>query len=374
MKLKIAIVGCGHICGQYGSQIKNYPDTLEIIGAMDLDPSRAEAFTKEYGGNVYKDFDAVLADPEVDIICNLTIHHVHFELNSKALKAGKHVYSEKPMALTYAQAVELCEIAKKYDRRIGAAPSTYMGEAIQTMSKMLETDLIGPLRLVYAEVNWAQIERWISNPAPYFTVGPLLDVGVYAITAMTYLLGPVKRVWGYSTILKNPRQDASGKDFPVTAPDFTTGMLEFASGVVARLTTNYYVPIKPMKHLKGLEFHGDDGAFQVDCYHNINAKCSYIPYAEQPINVPLLREPKAGMDRALGLVEMAEAIQENRPHRCSGEHAAHVIEIMEGLQTSSDESRKVDIHSTMPRSQRMKWAEQADLQMPEIPVAPEAEK
>ncbi len=363
--LRIAIVGCGHICTQYGLHIRNYPGLLEIAGATDLAPERAEAFCREFGGKVYPSFDALLADPEVDVVVNLTVHHVHYELNTRALKAGKHVYSEKPMALTYAQAVALAETAREAGRLLGAAPITYLGEGVQTAAKFLETGRIGALRLVYAEVNWAQIERWISSPAAYFTVGPLLDVGVYAISALTYLLGPVRRVWGYSTILKNPRFDKEGREFLVTAPDFTVGMLEFENGVTARVTTNYYVPNGAQKHLRGLEFHGDEGSFAVGCYHNFNPECRFIPYGKGPVPVPLLREAKGVMDRALGLAEMAHALNEGRPLRNSPEHAAHVIEIMEGLQISADENRTVEIRSGFPKAPLMEWARDAVLAMPE---------
>ena len=363
--LRIAIVGCGHICKEYGRHLKNYPGLLEIAGATDLDPLRSEAFCREFGGKAYPDFDTLLIDPAVDVVLNLTVHHAHFELNARALRAGKHVYTEKPMALSHAQATELAGIARQAGRHLGAAPITYMGEGIQTTAKFLETGRLGTLRVVYAEVNWAQIERWISAPAPYFTVGPLLDVGVYAITALTWLLGPVRRVWGYSTILKLTRTGQNGQPFPVTAPDFTTGMMEFESGVVARLTTNYYVPAKTLPHLKCFEFHGDEGSFVVDCYHDFNPACRYIPYEQEAIEMPLLRAPATNMDRAEGLAEMAEAIRENRPLRNSPEHAAHVIEIMEGLQKSSDESRRVDILSSFAKAPLMDWARDARLNLPD---------
>lgn len=355
MKLRIAVIGCGHICHQYALHCSQYPELLEIVGATDIDFTRAEAFCEKYGGKAYENFEAVLADPNVDTIVNLTVHHAHFDLNKRALEAGKHVYTEKPMALNYDQARELIAVADKAGKRLGAAPITFLGEGIQTAAQFLKQDKLGALRLVYAEVNWGQIERWISAPAPYYTVGPLLDVGVYAITALTYLLGPVREVWGYSQILKNPREDKDGKPFPVTAPDFTTGVMEFESGVVARITTNYYVPISHMPHLRGFEFHGDAGSFLVSDYHNFDAKCTFVPYSDTPVDVPLLREAKGTMDRALGLADMALAIREGRPHRNGGDHAAHVIDIMQNLQTSSDESRRIKITSTFENVGPMDW-------------------
>ena len=369
MKMRIAVIGCGGISDQYGNHIFRYPELLEIAGATDLDFSRAEEFTKKYGGKVFKDFDAVLADPDVDTILNLTVHRIHFDLNKRALKAGKHVYSEKPMALTYAEANELCELSRETGCRMAAAPSTYLGEGVQTTAKFLEQkqDLLGAMRLVYAEVNWGQINRWIPAPQSYFTVGPLLDVGVYAITALTFLLGPVRKVWGYSAILQKDRVGTDGQPFPVTAPDFTTGVMEFENGVVARLTTNYYVPTSHMPHLLGFEFHGDQGSFRVSDYHGFNAKCQYLPYQQREVQVPLLRENLHGMDRAVGLVDLAVAIQENRPHRASAEHAAHVVEIMEGLQRSFENSERIAIESCFERPPLMDWAKQAELVVGEAP-------
>lgn len=361
--LRIALVGCGHISAAYGEHIKNHPGRLELAGASDLAPERAEAFCRQYGGRAYRDFDALLGEPEVDVVLNLTVHHAHFELNRRALRAGKHVYTEKPMALTHAQAGELVGEARRAGRLLGAAPITFLGEGIQTAAKFLETGRLGALRLVYAEVNWGQIERWISAPAPYFTVGPLLDVGVYAICALAYLLGPIRRVWGYSTILKTPRLDRDGLEFSVTAPDFTTGMMEFENGVVARLTTNYYTHARLLRHLAGFEFHGDEGSFIIDDYHDFDGACHFAPYAEGDLQpVPLLRAAAVPMDRALGLAEMADALAENRPLRNSPEMAAHVIEVMEGLQKSAAESRAMDIRSRFDQPPLMEWAKNALIQ------------
>lgn len=362
--LNVAVVGCGHICGQYGRDIQKYPDHLKIVGAYDMEKSRSEEFVKTFGGKSYDTYEEVLADPEVDLMVNLTIHHVHFDLNKRALEAGKHVYSEKPMALKTSEAAELAELARAKNLRIGAAPSTFLGAGVQTASQFLSTGKLGDLRLVYAEVNWGQIERWISNPAPYYTVGPLLDVGVYAITAMVYLLGPAKKVWGYSTILKNPRSDKNGKGVSVTAPDFTVGIIEFASGVKARITTNYYLPPGDQKYLKGLHFHGDEGTFVLGCYHNFNPECSWYPYNTKGISVPLLDPEAPDMDRAAGIVDLAQALAENRPHLASAEQAVHVIEIMEGLQKSWDESKTIELQSTPPKGTPASWTQGLSLQIP----------
>ncbi len=369
-KTRLAIIGCGQICDQYGEHITLYPDELEIAGAMDLDASRATGFCGKYGGRVYPNLEAILEDPSVHTVVNLAVHHQHYDLNLRALKAGKHVYSEKPMALTYGEAQELTRVACEAGCRLAAAPSTFLGEGVQTAARMLEADLIGPLRLVYAEANWGQINRWIGSPRAYFSVGPLLDVGVYAITSLVYLLGPVRSVWGYSTILQKDRVGPDQQPFPVNAPDLTVGMMEFANGVTARLTTNYYVPPREMPHLRGFEFHGDDGSLSLSDFHFFDARCQWHPYQEPGLDIPLLREPSGRMDRAVGLVELHRAIADGRPHRTSAEQATHVIEVMEGLQRSWETSTRVAIHSRFEKSPMMKWARQAPLQLPPHPTRP----
>lgn len=363
--MKLAIIGCGHISKQYGENINLHPEALQIAGATDLDPDRAKEFCDTYGGRPYKDLDAILADPEVDTVVNLTISRVHFDINCKALRAGKHVYTEKSMALTHQQALETIEAAKASNRRLASAPSTFLGECIQTASKALEQaeSLLGSkVRVAFAEVNWGQIEKSQTNPGPYYQIGPVWEVAVYALTALSFLFGPARRVTAFSTILKNPRFTLSGTEIPVTAPDFVVAMVEYKCGLVVRLTTDWYINKQlPLHH--GIEFHGDDACLHMGSYHNFNPKCSiYLPKGP-PVVIPPLRMPERNMDRALGIVDLAEAIRDKRPHRCSAELAAHVIEVMEAIEQSSNSGAPVEVHSDVPAIPRMEWAENAQLDL-----------
>lgn len=370
--MKLAIIGCGHISKQYGEHIGLYPEILEIAGATDLDPDRAKAFCETYGGRPYKDLDAILADPEVDTLVNLTISRAHFDINCKALRAGKHVYTEKSMALTYQEALETIDVGKRQNRRVASAPSTFLGECIQTASKVLEnaeTLLGSKVRVAFAEVNWGQIEKSQTNPAPYYQIGPVWEVAVYALTSLAYLFGPACRVTGFSTILKAPRVTNSGVEIPVTAPDFVVAMVEYRCGLVVRLTTDWYINKRmPLHH--GIEFHADDACFHMGSYHNFNTKCSIYGPKTPPIPVPLLREAERSMDRAAGLVDLAEAIRDNRPHRCSGELAAHVIETMEAIEQSSKSGAPVEVSSEVPKIPPMEWAENAELDLAALKADP----
>src|SRR6185295_17646095 len=129
-----------------------------------------------------------------DIVINLTVHHAHYQVTKRALEAGKHVYSEKPLALTSSEARELVTLAASRGLRLGCSPSTFLGEAQQTAATVIRSGRLGPVRAVYAEVNWGRIETWHPAPAPFYDVGVLVDVGVYPLTLLTAFLGPARRV------------------------------------------------------------------------------------------------------------------------------------------------------------------------------------
>jgi len=165
--LRVVIVGCGNIAGPYARTIKPYPQ-LELMGATDIDLARAQALVDQYGGRVYATLDEVLADPNVDLVINLTIHHAHPAVITQCLNAGKHVHSEKPLALTYAEAKALVELADAKGLRLSCSPITFMGEAQQTTWKAIRDGILGTVRVVYCEVNWGRIEAWHPNPGPFY--------------------------------------------------------------------------------------------------------------------------------------------------------------------------------------------------------------
>ena len=323
--LGVAIVGCGNIAGAYARDLRSY-DHVRLLGAFDVDTAKAEAFGVEHDLPIYGSLDEAYADPAVDIAANLTIHHAHYEVSKRALEAGKHVYSEKPMAMTFAEANELVGLARSLNLRLGCSPFTYMGEAQQTAWKAIRDGRLGRVRLVYAEVNWGRIESWHPAPAAFYDVGPLFDVGVYPLTMLTAIFGPVRRVWSYGTTLYPERFNMAGEPFSVGAPDFGVAMLEHADGTVTRLTFNFYVGHHSKQ--KGIEFHGDAGSLHIDSWQAFDAPVSFALFGKEYEPVEPLREPPKGTPWGRGIAEMAEAMQAGRAHRAKGEHAAHVVEIL----------------------------------------------
>ena len=183
-ELRIGIVGCGNIAAGYGRTLAPY-DFIEMTGATDLLPERAQAFTDEFGGKAFATLDEMLKDDAIDLVVNLTIHHAHYEVITRCLEAGKHVHSEKPLSMTTEQAKELVALADARGLRLSCAPITYMGEAQQTAWKAIRDGQTGTIRVVYAEVNHGRIESWHPNPDPFYQVGPLFDVGPVTYPAYT---------------------------------------------------------------------------------------------------------------------------------------------------------------------------------------------
>jgi predicted dehydrogenase len=239
--LNVAIVGCGNIAGPYAETLRPY-DHITLLGAADVDPARAAAFVAKYGGTAYESLDALLADPRVDVVINLTIHHAHPEVITRCLEAGKHVHSEKPLAMTVAEAQALVQLAEARGLRLSCAPITYMGEAQQTVWRLIRDGQLGTVRVVYAEVNWGRIETWHPNPPPFYDVGALFDVGVYPLTLVTTMFGAARRVTAFGRVLYPDRVTLDGTPFHITTPDFVVAVVEMADGTVVRLTTNLYVP------------------------------------------------------------------------------------------------------------------------------------
>lgn len=354
--MNLVIVGCGNIAGAYCKSILE-KSNLKLHGFSDLDPTRAQTFAAEYGGKAYGSLDDVLADPEAQIIVNLTIFNAHYEVIKKSLLAGKHVYSEKPLTLEYAQAKELVALAKQQGVRLAGAPITFLGEAQQTASKFILDGGIGKVRLVYAEVNWSRIESWHPNPKPFYDVGPFLDVGVYPLAWLTSLFGAVQKVSAYAKILYPERVSKDGTPFTLSTPDYYVANLEFDNHITVRLTVNFYVH-QNNKQGANIEFHGDTGSLSVSSFAGWfipNSKLEYAPFGETYTEIPLARAAPTDVDWARGLEDFADAISHNRPARVTGEHAAHVVEILESVNQSAAQHTPVTLTSSFEKPALMEW-------------------
>jgi predicted dehydrogenase len=336
--LRLGIVGCGDVAQRYARTLAPYPE-LPIVAATDVDAARAAAFVAEWGGDVRATLDDLLADDRVDCVVNLTPFELHAAVTAQALEAGKHVHTEKPLALEGDDARRLVELAARTGRRLSCSPITFLGPPLQTVRRTFHDGRAGEIRLVYAEVNHGRIETWHPRPEPFYAIGPLFDVGVYPLTVLTAFFGPVSRVTAWAGLLLPARTTLAGAPFDVAAPDCIVAILELEDGPVARLTTNFYVHHEDRQ--QGMQFHGDLGSVLVSSWQDFDADVSFAAYGGASEPIPYERRP--GIDFGLALRELDAAIREERPHAASAERAAHVVEVMCAIRDSAELARAVEL-------------------------------
>lgn len=355
--LRIVVVGCGNIAGQYGEALRRYPE-IQILGAQDLDPARARDWVAKHGGKAYATLDDVLADPQVEAVVNLTIQQAHVEVVTRALQAGKHVHSEKPLAPTYAEAKKLVDLAAAKGLRLSCAPVTWLGESQQTTWKLIREGRIGTPRVAYATVDWGRIESWHPNPAPFYAAGPVFDVAVYPISLLTAWFGPVVKVTAGGGLLMPERKTKDGTRFTITTEDWTAAVLEFASGLQARLTANFYV-MNASQWQATLDFHGDEGSINTEWY-TATAPVRLCRNGSNYRRIPLVREAAGTgrwyVDWAAGVVGLWRGLRSGGPHPTGDAHAAHVVEIMEAVHVSLREGRAITLTSRFPAPPPQDWA------------------
>jgi predicted dehydrogenase len=350
--VRVAIVGAGVIAQRYAERIGEV-DGLELVGATDVLSERAEQLVATYGGTVYDSLDALLADDAVDTVANLTVAAAHVEVTRAALAAGKHVHTEKPLALRGEDAHLLAQLARDRGVRLSCAPATLLGEAQQTAWKLIRNGGLGDVRVVYAECNWGKLESWHPQPEGLYLAGPLVDVGVYPLTIVTAMFGPVRRVTAYATMIEPERTRKDGGRFTLETPDFWVAVCDHESGVVTRLTATFWV--RPGKQ-RGLELHGSEASLWMPTWGESNSRLLRTTSGEDYETVPLLRPAYAGFDWSLALVDLAEAIRDGRPHRMGAEHAAHVVDVLNAADRSQRDGGAVAVGSSFDTPPPLDWA------------------
>jgi predicted dehydrogenase len=350
--MRAALVGCGDIAERYAKRIEAL-EPLALVGVTDVLSERAERLARTFGVRRYETLDELLADDNVELVVNLTAPASHAAVSAAALRAGKHVHTEKPVALRYEEARELAELARRNGARLSCAPATLLGEAQQTAWKLVREGAIGKVRVAYAEANWGRIETWHPSPQALYAVGPLVDVGVYPITLLTAIFGPVRRVAAYETKLEPERFTTANEAFALGAPDFVAAVLEFEAGLLARVTATFWVG--PGRQ-RGLELHGETASLYLASWGEFDSRLDTSEDGEKYTPVPLVRDPYNGIDWGRPLVDLVEAVEDGRPHRMGAEHAAHVVEVLEAVGLAGVEERPVEVRSSFERPVPMDWA------------------
>jgi len=352
---KVGLIGCGHIAETY-FRAEKYFNNIKIIKCADINLKAARKCSKEYGVK-FLSVNEILKDQEVEIILNLTIPKAHYEISKKALLNGKHVYSEKPLAINLKDGKELLKISRRKKLYLGNAPDTFLGGGIQKSKELVEKNIIGKIKLGNAVFAFPGIQSYHPNPEPWFAKlegGPVIDMGPYYITALVNLLGPAKKVSGriingskYRTIGIGPKK---GRKFKVNCPTTYLSTITFKNNTVIRLTLSFDVIAHQRNHI---ELYGEKGSMIVPDPNMFGGsvftckklgdnwkeyKTTKMHLGKINIRTQSSRANEAPTNanyRGAGLSEMAYSIEKKRKHLCNGEISLHVLDIITSIMKAS---------------------------------------
>ena len=357
-RLGIGFIGTGNISSAYLQAITGHEamagfPVLDIKGLADMRPEASQARAAEFGLKSMS-IEEMLASPDIQLIVNLTIPRAHVEVGLKALAAGKHVYSEKPLGITYAEGRRLLDAANKAGLRIGSAPDTFLGGSHQQARAVVDSGSLGQLVGGTAFMQAPGHEAWHPDPAFYYDIGggPVLDMGPYYITDLVNLLGPVARVSAMASRLRLQRpvlsEPRKGQIMDVKVDTHVTGSLGFANGAIVQVGMSF--DVAGHRHVP-LELYGTEASLIVPDPNFFGGEVEFKKRGrdEAWTNVPVTQPYADGNYRSLGVADMATGILDNRPHRANGDLALHVLEVMEAFETASREGRTVDIKTPVER-------------------------
>lgn len=349
-RVGVGIIGCGNISSAYLKAAKGF-DVLNIVGLADIRPEVAETRAAEFDLKAMS-IDDLLADPAVEIVINLTIPRVHVEVGLRILEAGKHVYGEKPLGVTFAEGQKLIAAADAKGLRVGSAPDTFLGGSHQTVREIVDNGFLGQPIGGTALFMCPGHERWHPDPAFYYDIGggPILDMAPYYITMLINFYGAVKSVTAVGTRLRDERiitsEPRNGEKIPVKVPTHVNGLVTFENGAVVQVCMSF--DVAGHKH-SPIELYGTEGSIvvadpnffggDIECLTKggeWETRSPTQPYTEENY-------------RSIGVADMACAIRNNRPHRASGALALHVLEVMEAFETSSQSGARVEMTTSVPR-------------------------
>ncbi|KQZ33323.1 oxidoreductase [Mesorhizobium sp. Root552] len=359
--LGIGVIGCGNISATYFKFAPLFRG-IEMRACADLNMAAAKARAKEFSLRA-ETVEGLLSARDIDIVVNLTIPAVHHEVSRQILDAGKHVYSEKPFVLSVKDGVDLKKRAERKGLRVGSAPDTFLGGSHQLVRHLIDTGKVGAITSGTCHVMSHGMESWHPNPDFFFQpgAGPVLDLGPYYIADLIQLIGPVRQVAAVTSIPAKERTITSkpraGEKIPVNTPTTVHGILHFENGAVISLDSSWDV----WSHGHApMELYGETGSIFVPDPNFFGGEVVYTK-GEKPVKTPPKwphpfgianeRHPHGMMAnyRTAGLADMALAILESRPHRCSLELALHTVEVMTGLLKSGETGKFVAMQTSCER-------------------------
>jgi len=379
-KVNTGVIGCGNISIVYLTNLTQHYQNVRVVACADLFPEKAAQAAETYGVGRSCTVEELLADPEIELVVNLTLPAAHYEVNKQILEAGKHVYCEKPLALSLEDADELVRLAEAKGLMLASAPDTILGAGLMTCRKLLDSGAVGRITTFTANVVNHGSELW--HPSPRFLyqkgAGPVLYVGPYYVSALVSLLGPIKQLFCFART-PEPLRDIQGEPFQVEVPTSYSAVVEFQNGAVGNINASFdawrsqlpcieihgtkvslYAPDPNMfkgpvmfYDGKALEAHinGIKGPF-TEKLTALYGPQSRQFLREEPLLYPTDLSDEANM-RGMGVSDMASALLHGRKPRLTGSFARHIVEVLCAFQISSDQNRPYVMKTTCARPEPM---------------------
>ncbi|MFD6699493.1 MULTISPECIES: Gfo/Idh/MocA family protein [unclassified Microbacterium] len=348
---RLGVIGAGDISAQYARTLRDHPG-IEIVRIGGRDPQRAAIRAHQLGVAAGGTIEELLADDRIDLVLNLTPPQAHFETSMRILDAGKHAWSEKPVALRGEEVAELRAMAEARGVRIGVAPDTFLGPGIQRAVRMLRDGAVGAPAGGIAIMQKPGPEAW--HPAPEFFyrkgAGPLHDIGVYYLTALTQLLGSIVEVRADGRISQQPRRVATGPSagtlFRSEVPTTVGAIYRFEGG--AQVSALFGFDAHRTREV--LEIEGSEGDLAIPDPDKFEGTITLRTSGGSPRRFEAAAapdQPRAG--RGIGALELLDAVREGRPHRASLELAGHVLDALNATLEALDTGAAVSVLSRLPQ-------------------------
>ncbi|MDB6427153.1 Gfo/Idh/MocA family protein [Curtobacterium sp. 20TX0008] len=356
-RVGVGFIGAGMISEQYLTNLTTFPD-VEVVRIGDIDTERAAASAAKWGIPASGTGDEVLTDPDVEIVVNLTLPATHVEVSTAALRAGKHVWSEKPIGVDRESAAGLVALADELGLRLGIAPDTVLGTGWQTAKRAIEAGAIGTPLTAVTSFQWQGPDVFHPNASFLYAkgAGPLFDMGPYYFTALVHLLGPVASVVATGSRSRETRQlvvgPDAGQEFPVEVPTHLSVLTSFEQGGNAQSLLSFDTPL--FRH-GVFEVNGTEGTIvlpdpntfggghPIRIARPLGTDVSFP--IEQAWETLSDEEPTVG--RGLGVLDMARAIRGGGAHVATGEVGYHVLDTMVAVEESVARRAFVEVASTV---------------------------
>jgi predicted dehydrogenase len=344
---RVAIAGSGVIAPAYAATLSQIA-SVDLVAVADQIPERAQALADRFAPARATTLEAVLSDPDVDAVINLTPPLAHHAVSRAIIDAGKHLFSEKPLGVDLDQGTDLVEAAVAAGVRLGCAPDTFLGQGLQTCRALIESGLIGEPVAANAFMLQRGPEWWHPHPDIFYLhgAGPLLDMGPYYFTALVQLLGPARSINAAArithatrTITSEPRR---GEQIPVEVPTHVASVIEFAAGPLATLVTSFDVQAS---RYRNIEIYGTDATLSVPDPNTFGGPVRVRAATDTEWREIPLRATSLPQQRGIGASDMLWALRSGRAHRASDRLALHVLELMTGAVRAAETGQRVDIAS-----------------------------